>query len=124
MGVASDKGAEAAEDALDLALLFHLGLAPGVAQLDDGQGLHEDGGAAGGDVVDDALHLAAHLGLDGDDVAAVAQGDYRLLDDAASVRRVDQLLELGLEAVVDGAEVAADDGESGTGAVDDFGARG
>ncbi len=72
--------------------------------------------------MDDALHLAAHLGFDGDNVAAVAEGDNWLLNDAASVRRVDQLLELGLEAVVDGAKVAADGGESGAGAVDDFGA--
>ena len=42
-------------------------------------GSMKSGGAAGRDVVDDAAHLAAEVGLDRHDVAAVAQGDDRLL---------------------------------------------
>ena len=42
-------------------------------------GSMKSGGAAGRDVVDDAAHLAAEVGLDRHDVAAVAQGDERLL---------------------------------------------
>ena len=84
LGVAfADAGGEVAQDALDLALLLELELAPAVAHLDDLQGLQEDGGAGGGDVVDDAGELGAHLRLDGDDVAAVAEGDDRLLEGGA-----------------------------------------
>src|SRR3972149_7829511 len=76
---AADEGAEAAQDALDLPLLLDLQLAPGVGEVDDGEGLDEDGSAALGDVVDDAAHLAAKVGLDWHHVAAVAQGDDGLL---------------------------------------------
>ena len=104
-----DEGAEPLEDALDLALLVGLGLSPVVAEVDRRHWLDEDGRAARRDVVDDALHLAAGLDLDGNDVAAVAQGDDGLLDGRPQVGRDDKLLELGVEAVVDGAQVAADD---------------
>ena len=110
VGGASDAGAEAAQDALDLALLFDLELAPGVAQLDDRQGLEEDGGAAGRHVVDDAGDLAAHVGLDRDDVTAVAQGDDRLLGDlrGRSARR--GCAGAGGQAVVGDADLAAEVG--------------
>ena len=74
----TDDAAETAQDALDLALLFDLQLTPGVRKVDDGERLDEQRGAAGGDVVDDAADLAAEVGLDRHDVAAVAQGDDRL----------------------------------------------
>ncbi len=75
----ADDAAEAPENALDLALLLDLKLAPLVREVHDGQGLDEQRRAARGDVMDNAAHLAAEIGLDGDNVPAVAQGDDRLL---------------------------------------------
>ena len=63
VGGASDEGAQPFQYALHLALLLGLRLAPGVAHLNDGERLDKDRGAAGGDVVDAALHLAARLHL-------------------------------------------------------------
>ena len=45
----------------------------------DGLGLHKDGGAGGGNVVDDAADFAAVLALDRDDIAPVADGNHGLL---------------------------------------------
>jgi len=66
--------------------------------------------------------VAALVGLDGDDVAAVAQGDDGLLGDLATEGRVEDLLEPGVESVVSDADVAAEDGERGAGGVGDLGA--
>ena len=111
---------EIAQDALHLSPLLQAELAPLVAHLDDLKRLQEDGGAGGGDVVDDSRYLGAHLRLDGDDVAAIAQGDDRLLEGAAVGARADELLQAMGEAVVGLADVAAELGEDGRGVVHDL----
>ena len=68
-----------------LLALGGLRLAPGVAQLDRDERLDEQGLAAARGVVDDALDPAPRIGLDRDDVAAVAQGDQRLLEGARAL---------------------------------------
>ncbi len=78
--VGRDEHRELVEDPLDLRLLGHLCLAPGVAQLHDDEGLDEQGLAAAGGVVDDALDPRAGVGLDRHHVAAVAERDDRLLE--------------------------------------------
>ncbi len=72
--------------------------------------------------MDDARELGAQLGLDGDDVAAVTQGDDGLLEGAAVGRGADDLLEAMGEAVVGVAGVAAELSEDGRGVVHHFGA--
>ena len=79
IGVLLDATREFVEDALDLGALGELGLAERVVRLEDLERLDEDGRTRRGLVVDDALHGAAHLGSDGDDVAAAALRDDRLL---------------------------------------------
>ncbi len=122
LGVRADVAAEGAEDALDLALLLELRLAPAVGHVDDGERLEPHRGAAAGDVVDDALELAAHVGLDGDDVSAVAQGDDGLLRNALGERRREDVLEPLVQAVVEAADLAADAAEGGAGLVGDLAA--
>ena len=75
--------AEASQEFLDLTALLDLQLAPLVGQVDDRQRLHEHRRAAGGDIVDDAAHFTAEVGLDWDDVAA---GHDRLLGSEPSRR--------------------------------------
>jgi len=58
---------------------MQLQLAHGVVLLDDLKRLDKQGGAAGRLVVDDAVDLALGVGADGDNVAALALGDQRLL---------------------------------------------
>ena len=84
-GVGRDERRQLVEDPLDLLALRGLRLAPGVAELDRHERLDEQGLAAARGVVDDALDPAPCLGPDRDHVAAVAQGDERLLEGAAAV---------------------------------------
>ncbi len=106
-GLRADLAAERAQDALDLALLFELRLAPLVAQLDDGQRLHPHRRAAARHVVHDALDLAAHVRLHRDHVAAVAQRDDRFLRHALRERRAEDLLQPLVQPVVQRADLAA-----------------
>ena len=56
-----DAARELVEDASHLSAFRELGLAQRVVRLEDLERLDEDGGPAGGLVVDDPLHRAAHL---------------------------------------------------------------
>ena len=85
-GIGGDERRQLVEDPGDLLLLGHLGLPPGVAQLDGDERLDEQRLPAARGVVDDALHPGPGLGLDRDHVAAVAQRDDRLLEGAAELR--------------------------------------
>ena len=102
-----DERRQLVEDALLLGLDRQLRLAPRVAQLDHRDRFDEERLPAARLVVDDALDLALGLGPHGDDVAAVAQGDDRLLEGARQLRAVDEVLEAGPEALVRDAHVAA-----------------
>ena len=84
-------------------LLGGLRLAPGVAELDGDERLDEQRLAAARRVVDDALDPAPRLGLDRDDVAAVAERDDRLLERAAELRP-DERVEPPAEPVVGDAD--------------------
>ena len=119
-GLRADCRAERAKDAFDFALLLALGLAQAIAEFDDGQRLDEQGGAGGGDVVDDGGHLAAQFGLDRDDVASVALGDQRLLGDALGDGVSEGAFELAFETLLDGADLVAGFREGGAGVVGDF----
>ena len=79
-GVGPDERRQLVEDPRDLFLLRHLGLAPGVPELDRDERLDEQRLAAARGVVDDALDPGAGLGLDRHDVAAVAQRHDRFLE--------------------------------------------
>ncbi len=84
--VRADERRQLVEDSGDLLLFGDLCLAPGVAQLDDDERLDEERLPAPRGVVDDALDPAACLGLDGHDVAAIAERDDRLLERRAELR--------------------------------------
>ena len=101
-----DERRELVEDALLLGLDGQLRLAPGVAELDHGERLDEERLTAARLVVDDASDAALGLGTDGDDVAAVAQGDDGLLERAGQLRPVDEVLEARAEPLVGHAHVA------------------
>ncbi len=97
--IGRDQRRELIEDPCDLLLFGDLGLAPGVPELDGDERLHEQGLAAARSVVDDALHPGTGLGLDRDDVAAVAQRHDRFLERVAQLR-ADQRVQPPPEAVV------------------------
>ena len=78
-GVADAVG-QVPQHPLHLTLLGQPGLPPAVAHVHRGHRLDEYGGPAVGDVVDDARHPIAHLGLDEQHHPPVALGDERLLD--------------------------------------------
>ena len=88
LGLAADERRQLVEDPLDLRRFGHLGLAPGIAQLDGNQRLDEQRLAAAGGVVDDALHAAPGVRPDRHHVAAVAQRDDRFLERAAPAPRL------------------------------------
>ena len=84
--------------------------AKGVAELDDDEGLDEEGLAARRGVVDDPPDPGAGLGADRDDVAAVPEGDDRLLEGRTELRG-DELVEAPSEPLVgesDGGPEAAE----------------
>ncbi len=93
--LAGHESGQLVEDALDLRLFGDLRLAPRVAELDGHERLHEQRLAAAGGVMDDALHPAARVGPDRDDVPAAAQRHQRLLKGACNVAGVDQLIQAG-----------------------------
>ena len=101
-------GAQRAQDALDLAFLLELRLAPLVAELNDDERLQPDRRTATGHVVDDAFELAAHVGLDRDDVASVTKRNDRFLRDALRDVRRQDLLHALIEPVVQRADLATE----------------
>ena len=66
-GIGRDQPGQGREDAVDLLLLGELRLAPAVVQVDHGQRLDEEGGAAAGLVVDQAGDASLELGSQRDD---------------------------------------------------------
>jgi len=118
--LAADQVGQLLQDAPDLVLLLNLQLAPGVVVVDGGQRLDPEGGPAGRLVMDNALDLALELRPQGDDVAAAALGDQRLLQVAGVVGVVDDVLQLALQAVEGHAQIAADDRQARAGAVVDL----
>ena len=101
-GLGPQQAGELAQDSLYLVLLGDLELAPGVALLDGGQGLHEHRGAAARDIVNEPLERAAVLGLHRQHVAVVPGGDEGLLQDAAPLDRGHELFQPPLELLADG----------------------
>jgi hypothetical protein len=86
-GIGADERRQLVEDALDLLPFGELRLAPRVAELDDDEGLDEQGLPAARRVMDDALHPALRIGPHRHDVAAVPEGDDRFLEGARELRR-------------------------------------
>ena len=113
VGLSLDERRQLVEDALLLCLDRQLRLAPGVAQLDHDEWLDEDRLATPRLVVDDALDAPALVGADRDDVAAVAQGDQRLLQDAGELGTVDERLESRPQPLVGDADRAAEPTQRG-----------
>ena len=70
--VCRDVATQLAQDSLDLVALLDLELSPAVVDLDRDHRLDEDGRSARRLVVDDTVELPPRLGLDRDDVAALA----------------------------------------------------
>ena len=92
------------EHAEDLCLLLARHLHQVVVGLHDAFGLDEESGSALRPVVDDPLEAGLGLRSDGQDIAAVTDGDVALLEDVLGRRA----LEIGLESLDHlGAELAA-----------------
>ena len=122
VAVGADERRQLVEDAALLLVDGRLGLAPGVAQLDDHQRLDEQRLAAARRVVDDALDLGPRLGPDRDDVAAVAERHDRLLERAAELRP-DERVQPPPEPVVGHADRGPERAQAGRGGVEQL-ARG
>ena len=120
--VGRDERRQLVEDPVDLLLGRDLGLAPGVAELDGDERLDEQRRAAARRVVDDALDLRPGLGLDRDDVAAVAEGDDRVLERAAELR-ADERVEPAAEPVVGDPDGRPQPAEPGRGGVEQLAGR-
>ena len=105
------------QDAVYLLRLCQLEFAPGIVQFDDGQRLNEDSRAGGRQVVDDAPDAALEIGLEGDDVAALALRDERLLQEGSISGRMNDSLEFILYPAVGDTHLAADAGQFGRGIV-------
>ena len=99
-GVGRHEGGQFVEDALDLVAFGGLRLAPGIAELDGNQRLHEQRLAATRRIMEDALDAAPGLGPDRHDVAAVAQRHDRFLEAARRRFGLDQGLEAPPQPVV------------------------
>ena len=108
---------EGGQDPLDLLRLLGAVLQNAGVGLDDGLRLDEDGGAGGGDVVDDAADLAAVFALDRHDVPPVADGDDRLLQVLGGLHVVDQALQPVADGVFGGADLFAQLGQGVRGGV-------
>ena len=86
-------GGQGAQNALDLLLLLGLQLLQLVVGLDHPHGFHEEGGAAGADVVDQPRQAGAELRLHRHHEPPVPLGDDGLLEDLAVAGGGDDLLE-------------------------------
>ena len=116
-GVGGDERRQLVEDPGDLLGLRDLRLAPGVAELDRDERLDEQRLAAARRVVDDALDPRPRLGLDRDDVAAVAERDDRLLEGAPELG-ADERVQPSPEPVVGDPDGRAQATETGRGRVE------
>jgi len=81
-----DEVRKVGQDAIYLLLFLKLEFAPGVVQFDDGQRFDKERHPRGGAIVDDALEAIFKLGLEGNDVAALALRDERLLQVLGAAR--------------------------------------
>ena len=91
----------------------------GVVVLHDGQRLQEQGGLGLGLVVDDAGDGAPVVGLDGDDVAAVALGDEGVLEGVLVFRPEKILFDLAVDPLPGVGQFPAHPGQPGAGLVQD-----
>ena len=100
-----------------LPFLGQAGFAPAVARFYGRQGLDEDGGAAVGNVVDDARGLGLVLGLNQKDETAVALGDDGFLHHRAALVPAQAALHYLVELLVGGTGLAAQLPQVGAGVV-------
>ena len=122
-GLPGDYDRQLVEDSLDLGLLGHLRLAPGVAHFDRDERLHEQRLATTRSVVDDALDPAAGVGPDRDDVPAAAESHDGLLQRPGKLARMDELVEPGPQAVIGDADRATETSEPRRGRVEQLAGR-
>ena len=106
--VAGSLGGEGPQDALDLLFLLGLQLLQLVVGLDHPHRLHKEGGARGGDVVDQSGEAPPELRLHRHHKPAVPLGDDRLLKHLAVAGGGDDLLEDLAAPGRGGAHMAAD----------------
>ncbi len=91
----------------------------GVVVLHDGQGLEIQGGLGLGLVVDDAGNDALVVGLDGNDVAAVALGNQGTLEGVLVGRLEKVLLDLAVDPLPGVGQLTAHLGQAGAGLIQD-----
>ena len=89
----------------------------GVVVLHDGQGLEKQGGLGLGLVVDNAGNGAPVVGLDGNDVAAVALGDEGALEGVLVGRLEKFLLDLTIDPLPGVGQFTAHLGQAGAGLI-------
>ena len=115
----ADAARELQQDALDLFLFGGGELAQFVVHLQHLFRLDEEGGAAGGTVVHEAADARFVLGAHGQDVAVVSHGDDAVLQIFGAFAP-HQLRKFGADALVEGADGAADVVELVAGVVADL----
>ena len=98
---------ESRQDPLDLLGLLGTVLQDAGVGLHHGLGLHKDGGAGGGHVVDDAADLAAVLAFDRHHVPPVADRDHRFLQVFGGLHVVDQAFQPVADGVLGGTDLFA-----------------
>ena len=116
-GVARRLGGQFGQDSLDLLLLFQLQLPQGIVGVDGRQGLYKVGRPRGGHVVDHAGHIVFALGLDGDHIPALPDGDDGLPQKFGIGRGRDHLLQAVPDFPGLDAHMAADIRQRGGGCV-------
>ena len=89
----TDQTGQPGENFKHLAPLFNLQFGDFVVQLNSGQRLNKDGGAAGGAVLDDSRHRPLELSFQGYDITPIALGYDGLLQPAAAPRGMDDFLQ-------------------------------
>src|SRR5699024_4356707 len=107
----------------DFPLLFHLGLAPAVVQLDDIERFDEERLAACRCVVHDALDDTPGLGAHGDDVPAVPHRDDAFLQGGAIATAGHEALQAILEPAMRDPDRLPDPGEFLAGSVEHIATR-
>ena len=83
-------------------------------------GLHKHGGASGGNIVDDAADFAAVLGTNRHNIAAVADGNHSILQKFVGGRVFDDGIQLGADAVLRRADLAAQVAQGDGGGIGHF----
>jgi len=119
VGDGADAGTEDGEDAADLVAFLEADVGEVIAEGDGGGGFDEDSPAAVGVIVDDAWEGALLIPADGDDEAAIAEGNEGILEGLGDGGVFEQSFEAALEGLFELDGALAEAAELGAGGVEE-----